>query len=97
MSITVDIKLSKPNKIYNEGVGNKKKTLNEKHRLSIHKFQDILAGVIQINCSNETKHDGINISAEGTVNLLMSNKNVGLFEAFSNSVKVGRMSYGLTL
>ncbi|KAG4068994.1 hypothetical protein HA402_008305 [Bradysia odoriphaga] len=67
MSITVEIKLNKPNKIYNEG--------------------DVLAGVIQINCAGETKHDGINIAAEGTVNLLMSSKNVGLFEAFSNSVK----------
>lgn len=56
--------------------------------LTINNSQDVLAGVIQINCSGETKHDGINISAEGTVNLLMSNKNVGLLEAFSNSVKV---------
>lgn len=87
MSITVDIKLNKPNKIYNEGVRNVK-TANKKHELTSKRFQDILAGVIQINCSGESKHDGINITAEGTVNLLMSNKNVGLFEAFSNSVKV---------
>lgn len=62
--------------------------MNEKPVLTNNIFQDILSGVIQINCSGETKHDGINVSAEGTVNLLMSNKNVGLFEAFSNSVKV---------
>lgn len=47
-----------------------------------------MTGIIQINCSSETKHDGITVTLEGTVNLQLGNKSVGLFEAFSNSVKV---------
>lgn len=35
----------------------------------------------------ETKHDGIIISIDGTVNLIIGNKSVGIFESFSNSIK----------
>ncbi|XP_063708612.1 vacuolar protein sorting-associated protein 26C [Culicoides brevitarsis] len=46
-----------------------------------------LKGVVQITSNTETKHDGIFINMDGSVNLQMSNKNVGIFEAFYNSVK----------
>lgn len=41
-----------------------------------------------IHCGNDIKHDGIAISLDGTVVLQLSNKNIGVFEAFYNSVKV---------
>lgn len=46
-----------------------------------------------VNCGNsEQKHDGLTISIEGSVNLQMSKKTTGVFEAFYNSVnKVGRL------
>lgn len=34
------------------------------------------------------KHDGITLAMEGTVNLQLSARNVGIFDAFYNSVKV---------
>ncbi|XP_055628099.1 vacuolar protein sorting-associated protein 26C [Toxorhynchites rutilus septentrionalis] len=67
MSINLDIRLRKANKIYYEG--------------------ETISGVIQIACSSEIKHDGVVLSLEGLVNLTISNKNVGIFEALYNSVK----------
>uniref|UniRef100_U5EY14 Vacuolar protein sorting-associated protein 26C n=1 Tax=Corethrella appendiculata TaxID=1370023 RepID=U5EY14_9DIPT len=67
MSINVDIKLNRANKVYCEG--------------------ENLTGIVQITANSEIKHEGITISIEGTVNLQISNKNVGIFEAFYNSVK----------
>ena len=48
---------------------------------------DLLAGVIVINCKGDLAHNGINLSMEGTVNLQLSARSVGLFEAFYNSLK----------
>lgn len=67
MSITVEIKLRRANKVYYEG--------------------ETVSGVVQIVCGSETKHDGITLALEGSVNLQISNKNVGIFEALYNSVK----------
>ncbi|GAB0090840.1 Down syndrome critical region protein 3 homolog [Sergentomyia squamirostris] len=53
----------------------------------IYHEQETLRGVVSVNCSTETKHDGIYLNQEGVVNLQLSNKNVGIFEAFYNSVK----------
>lgn len=49
--------------------------------------QETVSGVVQIVCGSETKHDGIALALEGSVNLQISNKNVGIFEALYNSVK----------
>ncbi|XP_055527630.1 vacuolar protein sorting-associated protein 26C [Wyeomyia smithii] len=67
MSVNLDIKLRRGNKIYFEG--------------------ETISGVLQIVCSSEIKHEGIVLSLEGLVNLSISNKNVGIFEALYNSVK----------
>lgn len=67
MSVNVDIKLRRANKIYYEG--------------------ETISGVLQITCGSEIKHDGITLLLEGLVNLTISNKNVGIFEALYNSVK----------
>ncbi|XP_048514704.1 vacuolar protein sorting-associated protein 26C isoform X2 [Athalia rosae] len=49
--------------------------------------KDIVAGIILLKCNSDVKHDGIFLTMEGSVNLQLSSKNVGIFEAFYNSVK----------
>lgn len=67
MSITLDLKLKKADKVYYEG--------------------ENITGIIQIVANSDFKHDGITLTMEGAVNLQLSSKNVGIFEAFYNSVK----------
>ena len=51
-------------------------------------FQEVVAGFILLQTNSDIKHDGIFLSMEGSVNLQLSSKNFGIFEAFYNSVKV---------
>ena len=51
-------------------------------------MQENLTGLIVVDCKNDSKHDGIFLSVEATVNMQLSSKNVGLFEAFYNSARV---------
>ncbi|XP_018578599.1 Down syndrome critical region protein 3 homolog [Anoplophora glabripennis] len=67
MSISLDIKLKRADKIYHE---------NEN-----------VSGVISISSNSDFKHEGITLTMEGIVNLQVSSKNVGIIEAFYNSVK----------
>lgn len=48
---------------------------------------DNLAGLIAVDCKNDAKHDGLFLSVDATVNMQLSSKNVGLFEAFYNSAR----------
>ncbi|XP_050334227.1 vacuolar protein sorting-associated protein 26C [Bactrocera neohumeralis] len=48
---------------------------------------ELLKGCVHFNCTTEAKHEGIQLTLEGIVNLQLSTKNVGVFEAFYNSVK----------
>lgn len=50
--------------------------------------QETVAGVIVLACKEALQHHGIALSMEGVVNLQLSSKSVGVFEAFYNSVKV---------
>lgn len=50
-------------------------------------IQESISGLLQIHCPTEIKHDGIACTLDGTVNLTLGNKSVGIFESFSNSVK----------
>lgn len=50
--------------------------------------QEVVAGLILLKTNSDVKHDGIFLTMEGSVNLQLSSKNVGIFEAFYNSVKV---------
>ncbi|MEQ2162346.1 Vacuolar protein sorting-associated protein 26C, partial [Goodea atripinnis] len=50
-------------------------------------FQETVAGVITLSCKEAMQHHGISLSMEGIVNLQLSSKSVGVFEAFYNSVK----------
>jgi len=59
---------------------------------------DELSGVVVFESRSEAKHEGIVLSMEGTVNMQLSSKNVGIFEAFYNSVKpVPLISYGVEI
>jgi len=53
----------------------------------VYRPNEDVAGRILFESKNESKHEGITLSVEGTVNMQLSSKNVGLFEAFYNSVK----------
>ena len=50
--------------------------------------QEILAGVVVLASKEAVHHQGISLTMEGVVNLQLSSKSVGVFEAFYNSVKV---------
>lgn len=50
--------------------------------------QEALAGVVVLVTKEALQHHGIFLSMEGVVNLQLSSKSVGVFEAFYNSVKV---------
>lgn len=91
MAASLDIRLKRANKIYKEGV----RVLSRKTRLSgtnvkAHMFnlQEDLCGVVVFDCKTESRHEGITLTVEGFVNMQLSSKNVGIFEAFYNSVKV---------
>ncbi|KAJ8936323.1 hypothetical protein NQ318_007172 [Aromia moschata] len=47
-----------------------------------------VSGIIIISSNNDFKHEGITLTMEGSVNLQVSSKNVGIIDAFYNSVKV---------
>ncbi|KAK2823443.1 hypothetical protein Q7C36_020043 [Tachysurus vachellii] len=67
MSVTLDLRLKRANKVYHEG--------------------EVLAGVVVITSKEAVQHQGISLTMEGLVNLQLSSKSVGVFEAFYNSVK----------
>ncbi|XP_060520963.1 vacuolar protein sorting-associated protein 26C [Cylas formicarius] len=73
MSITLDIKIKRADKVYHEG--------------------DVLNGVIVISSNSDFKHDGITLTVEGSVNLQISSKNVGVLEAFYSAVKPIQLLY----
>ena len=50
--------------------------------------QELLSGLLTIVSKSDINHQGINLYIDGTVALSLSSKNVGVFEAFYNSVKV---------
>ncbi|XP_036870665.2 vacuolar protein sorting-associated protein 26C isoform X3 [Manis javanica] len=48
---------------------------------------EMLSGVVVISSKDSVQHQGVSLTVEGTVNLQLSAKSVGVFEAFYNSVK----------
>ncbi|TRZ02387.1 hypothetical protein DNTS_003246, partial [Danionella cerebrum] len=67
MSVSLEIRLKRANKVYREG--------------------EHLCGLVLIQSRDALAHQGITLSLEGLVNLTLSGKSVGVFEAFYNSVK----------
>ena len=49
----------------------------------------MLSGVVVVTSKSDVAHQGITLTVDGSVNLQLSSKSVGLFEAFYNSLKVG--------
>ncbi|ERE75753.1 putative Down syndrome critical region protein 3 like protein, partial [Cricetulus griseus] len=49
--------------------------------------EEMLSGVVVISSKDSVQHQGVSLTMEGTVNLQLSAKSVGVFEAFYNSVK----------
>ena len=61
-------------------------------------FQDIVKGVIVVQSRGELPHNGITLSMDGVVNLQLSAKSVGVFEAFYNSLKpIQLVNYSLEI
>ena len=87
MSVTLDIRLKKPSKIYREGVF-LTKTYYASHILSFFKNQESVSGIVVISSPTESRHEGINLTIDGIVNLELSSKCIGQYESFYNSVKV---------
>uniref|UniRef100_A0A8C6AT21 Vacuolar protein sorting-associated protein 26C n=1 Tax=Monodon monoceros TaxID=40151 RepID=A0A8C6AT21_MONMO len=48
---------------------------------------EMLSGVVVVSGKDSVQHQGVSLTVEGTVNLQLSAKSVGVFEAFYNSVK----------
>lgn len=51
-------------------------------------LQETISGVVLVKSPSDFKHDGIVLTIEGCVNLTLSSKTVGVFEALYNSAKV---------
>lgn len=50
-------------------------------------FQECLSGFVVVTSPSDVRHDGITLVMEGMVSLQLSNKNIGMFEAFRNNIK----------
>jgi len=50
--------------------------------------QEVVSGVVIIQSRGELGHNGLTLTVDGSVNLQLSAKSVGMFEAFYNSLKV---------
>ncbi|KAG8450187.1 hypothetical protein GDO86_002720 [Hymenochirus boettgeri] len=53
----------------------------------VYKEGEVLSGVVVVMSKDTVQHQGIFLTMEGSVNLQLSAKSVGVFEAFYNSVK----------
>ncbi|XP_018410652.1 PREDICTED: Down syndrome critical region protein 3 isoform X2 [Nanorana parkeri] len=53
----------------------------------IYREGEVLSGVVVVMSKDNVQHQGISLTMEGSVNLQLSAKSVGVFEAFYNSVK----------
>lgn len=59
---------------------------------------DIVKGVVVVNSKGDLSHNGLTLTMEGSVNLQLSAKSVGVFEAFYNSLKpIQLVQYSLEL
>lgn len=53
----------------------------------VYKEGDVVKGVVVVSTKSDLSHNGLTLTMEGTVNLQLSAKSVGVFEAFYNSLK----------
>ncbi|XP_028164629.1 Down syndrome critical region protein 3 homolog [Ostrinia furnacalis] len=62
-------------------------TINLKRASKVYYEGESIAGVVVVDSSGDVRHEGLALLAEGSVGLQLSTKSVGIFEAFSNSIK----------
>ncbi|XP_033277219.1 vacuolar protein sorting-associated protein 26C-like [Orcinus orca] len=53
----------------------------------VYHTREMLSGVVVVSGKDSVQHQGVYLTVEGAVNLQLSAKSVGVFEAFYNSVK----------
>lgn len=53
----------------------------------VYKEGDVVKGVVVVSAKSDLSHNGLTLTMEGSVNLQLSAKSVGVFEAFYNSLK----------
>jgi len=59
---------------------------------------ETVTGVVVVRSDSKQSHGGIKLNVEGTVNLQLSARSVGLFEAFYSSMKpMELLNYGITI
>jgi hypothetical protein len=59
---------------------------------------EMVSGTVVVHCKGEQNHSGMTLSVDGSVNLQLSTKSVGMFEAFYNSLKpLQLLSYSVEL
>ncbi|CAG4960495.1 unnamed protein product [Colias eurytheme] len=61
--------------------------INLKRASKVYHEGETIAGVVVVESSSDVRHEGLMLTMEGSVNLQISSKNAGIFDAFSNSIK----------
>jgi len=56
-------------------------------------MQEKLSGVVVVQSKSDMSHGGITLTVEGMVNMQLSSKSVGVFEAFYNSIRPVQLLY----
>jgi hypothetical protein len=59
----------------------------------VYKPGDLVSGVVVVSTKGKMSHSGITLLMEGSVQLQLSAKSIGLFEAFYNSIKPVQLLY----
>lgn len=64
----------------------------------VYREGELIRGVVVITSKGDISHNGLSLTLEGSVNLQLSAKSVGVFEAFYNSLKpIQLINYNLEL
>ncbi|XP_050355679.1 vacuolar protein sorting-associated protein 26C isoform X1 [Nymphalis io] len=62
-------------------------TISLKKVNKIYHEGEIIAGVVIVDTAADLRHEGLTLTMEGSVNLQISSKNAGIFDAFSNNIR----------
>ncbi|XP_022122496.2 vacuolar protein sorting-associated protein 26C isoform X1 [Pieris rapae] len=62
-------------------------TISLKRPSKVYHEGEVIAGVVVVKSNSDVRHEGLVLVMEGSVNLQISSKNAGIFDAFSNSIK----------
>ena len=69
-----------------------------KRASKVYREGELIRGVVAVTSKGDISHNGLSLTLEGTVNLQLSAKSVGVFEAFYNSLKpIPLLNYTLDL